>query len=299
MKAIVTGAAGFAGYSLTKELSERGYEVFAVVRPQSSHNDRIYGLPNVHLIELDCADYDLISQSVKDKCDIFFHLAWFGGRYDIDEQNKNIIVLDNAIKSAAALGCKRIVCTGSQAEYGPQTELINEKTTPNPIDAYGAAKISAMHIGRQRAKEVGIEFIWGRIFSLYGLYEPIGRMLPAMLIKLNSGETMQLSSCEQYWDYLDVRDAAKALIAISEKGKDGEIYNIANGECRPLKEFVDIVMNITGNRGQVVFGLKSNPFYSLNVDVSKIIRDTGWKPEIDFEDGIRDYLNILINSLLN
>ncbi len=293
MKAIVTGAAGFAGYSLTKELSDIGYVVYAVVRPYSSHNDRLKGLRNVRLVELDCKDYSDLPLFINDECDVFFHLAWFGGRYDIDEQNKNIIVLDNTIKSAAALGCKKIVCTGSQAEYGPQTELINEKTTPNPIDAYGAAKISAMHIGRQRAKEVGIEFIWGRIFSLYGLYEPIGRMLPAMLIKLNSGETMQLSSCEQYWDYLDVRDAAKALIAISERGKDGEIYNIANGECRPLKEFVDIVMNITGNRGQVVFGLKSNPFYSLNVDVSKIIRDTGWKPEIDFEDGIRDYLNIL------
>lgn len=298
MKAIVTGAAGFAGYSLTKELSDRGYEIYAVVRPHSTHNGRLNGLGNVHQIEMDCKDYGMIPQLIPDECDVFYHLAWFGGRYDIDEQNKNIIVLDNAIKSASVLGCKRIVSTGSQAEYGPQTELITEKTLPNPIDAYGAAKISAMHIGKQRAKELGIEFVWGRIFSLYGLYEPQERMLPSMLIKLLHGEKMQLSSCEQYWDYLDVRDAAKAIVSLGERGRDGETYNIAHGDSRPLREFVEIVNNATGRSGDIEFGVKSNPFYSLNVDISKIKKDTGWAPHMDFKQGMKEYIALLQDRYL-
>ncbi len=290
MKAIVTGAAGFAGYSLTKELLRRGYEVLAVLRPFSPHNARFDGLnQGFRTIELDSTDFDRIHEKADGVYDLFFHLAWFGGRDNFEQQNANIECTIKALESAHILGCKRFICSGSQAEYGLCTELISEEIIPHPVNAYGAAKIAAMYLSKRRAEQLEIDWIWGRIFSLYGDYEPSGRMLPDLLGKLSGDEEVNLSSCEQNWDYLHVLDAARAIADIGEKGKSGEIYNIANGDYKPLKQFVECAKKTLNSGSKVVYGNRANPFVSLQPDVSKIKRDTGWKPEISFIDGIKRF----------
>ena len=139
-----------------------------------------------------------------------------------------------------------------------------------------------MFLTKRRAEQCGIDWIWGRIFSLYGLYEPHGRMLPDLINKLRNGEQIKLSDCSQNWDYLDAGDAAEALLSIAEKGRRGEIYNIANGKYAPLRDFVKSIASKYGNEKQIVFGDKANPFISLSPSVEKIFCDTGWKPIIGF-----------------
>ena len=119
------------------------------------------------------------------------------------------------------MGCERFVATGSQAEYGPQTDLITEETLPQPIDAYGSAKLATCVLSRQLALDIGIDWIWGRIFSVYGKYEPPGRMLPDLIEALLAGKDYTLSAATQYWDYLHSTDCAEALVALAEWGKVG------------------------------------------------------------------------------
>ncbi|MBE5910030.1 NAD-dependent epimerase/dehydratase family protein [Pseudobutyrivibrio sp.] len=287
MRVIVTGAAGFAGYSLTRELLEQGHEVYAILRPNSKHNDRFYNVNgNLHLVELDCVDFDKIADKILCQCDVFYHLAWFGGRDDFEGQNANIDYTIKAIESAAKSGCKRFVGIGSQAEYGVCEGLITEDQMPRPINAYGAAKVAALYLSKRRAEQLGVEWIWGRIFSLYGDLEPAGRMLPDVLDKMKHDEAVSLSSCEQNWDYLHVVDAAKAIAALGKSGHAGEIYNIANGNYAPLMTFIDRAKTELKSKSEVKFGERVNPFISLQPDVSKIKAHTGWSPKICFEDGI-------------
>ena len=76
-RAVVTGAAGFTGFSVTRELLSRNYEVFAILKPGSSHNSRIgYLNGSIHPIELDCSDYYGIPDLVRKECDVFINLAW-------------------------------------------------------------------------------------------------------------------------------------------------------------------------------------------------------------------------------
>lgn len=290
MIAVVTGAAGFAGYSFTIELLNRGYRVHAILRPGSEHNKRFSDITDSEkllLHEVDCNDFDKISDSINESCDVFYHLAWFGARDDFEGQNKNIIYTIKALESAGKLGCKRFVGIGSQAEYGVCKDVITEDLTPAPINAYGAAKVAALYLSKRRAEQLGVEWIWGRIFSLYGLYEPKGRMLPDLVDSIKRGETKHLSSCEQYWDYLNVLDASKAIAAIGEKGHNGEIYNIANGDYKALKEFVEEIRTTLNPDCHIVYGDRANPFISLKTDISKIRKHTGWYPEIPFMEGIR------------
>lgn len=284
---IITGAAGFTGYSLTEVLSEHGYRVYAVVRPGSVYNEIIRSIKNVILIELDLKDIKSIPQYIDVSPEIMIHLVWHGKRYDLDTQHKNIQWTLDALDAAIALGCRRFFGAGSQAEYGATLETQVEDMMPNPFCAYGAAKVSACFLSRYRAKERGIEWIWGRIFSLYGTYEPYNRMLPGLVKALKNNEPVKLSSCRQNWDYLHVRDAAEAIMAVVEKGKDGEIYNIANGSYRSLKDYVEQTKKILRSESVMTFGEDPEPFVSLQPSIEKIQNDTGWKPGIAFSEGIK------------
>ncbi|MCR5487731.1 MAG: NAD(P)-dependent oxidoreductase [Lachnospiraceae bacterium] len=305
MKAIVTGAAGFTGAVLTERLRQNGYEVYAVVRPGSVHNNRLktddlglhvipleperYGELPDHVIQmgLDGGDDSLKEDRGIDVC---FHLMWGGGRI-MGEQAQNVDYAVAVTEASAVLGVKRIVLTGSQAEYGvvPPDVEEDESLLPDPVTAYGTAKLTAMERTRKRTEELGIEWIWGRIFSLIGKYEPEGRMLPDLYHALREGREMNLSSCAQNWDYLDVYDATDALIALSLRGRPGEIYNIAHGEYRPLKEYTERLREIVAPKGVIHYGKDPEPFISLQPSVHKIREHTGWKPERSFEDSIRDY----------
>ena len=288
-RAIVTGAAGFSGAVLTEELQRRGIEVCAVLRPGSPHNKR---LSCEKMIELEPERYCELPGLAGEGWDIFFHLMWTGER-SMPEQVKNIGYSLDALISAKQCGCRRFVCTGSQAEYGvvPPGEVTDEDRRTEPFSAYGAAKVAACHLTKVKAKELDIEWIWGRIFSLIGKYEPTGRMLPDLFRKLSDRQHMELSSCAQNWDYLDVHDAADALIALGERGRDGEIYNIACGDYRPLKKYVEELEELTGAKGcgLIGYGADPDPFVSLQPSVKKLREDTDWTPKRSFADSIRDY----------
>ena len=196
-KVVVTGAAGFTGCNLVEELLSRGYFVHAIVRPNSSHNIRLTRSPKLNVIELDFSEYDRLPQLIEVQCDHFFHLAWQGDRNNFEQQYQSAQYTLKTLKAAAKSGCKRFICTGSQAEYGPKESIITEETLPAPATAYGTAKLIACHATRQLAKELGIDWIWGRIFSTYGKYEPAGRMLPDLMQSLMNGKNFSLTSATQ------------------------------------------------------------------------------------------------------
>ena len=290
-KCIVTGAAGFTGCNLVERLLAAGYFVYCVVRENSAHNKRLENLANVQLVYADLAEYKNLHQQIQEPCEMFFHLAWQGGsRYDFAAQYQNVEDTLGALEAAKKIGCKRFICTGSQAEYGPHQDLITEETCPHPIDAYGSAKLAACILTRQRAMDLGIEWIWGRIFSLYGKYEAETRMLPALVKSLRENKDFQMATDgRQNWDYLYVSDGAEALIALLEKGKNGEIYNIAHGNYRMMREFVGLVEKFVGNTACVVYDETNISLYSLQPSSEKLKRDTGWLPQVEFCSGLEFY----------
>jgi nucleoside-diphosphate-sugar epimerase len=292
--AVVTGAFGFAGANLVECLLKNGYKAYCVGRkkPTLTHNDRFEEGVCLKKIYLEMEEFYRIPEFVPEKPDFFFHLAWGGKRDDFDAQRKNVDGALKAMDAAAVLSCKRFVGIGSQAEYGikSEEELITEDLRLEPFTAYGACKAAAFYMLKEKAALMGIEFVWGRIFSLIGKYEPEGRMLPDLVKKLQRKENVQLSSCLQYWDYLDATDAAAAILGLAEKGRNGEDYNIANGEFRELKEYVlEAAQILRADPKLINFGNRAEPFVSLRPSVEKLCRDTGWKPEKTFEYSVRSY----------
>ena len=295
---VVTGAAGFAGCNLTEKLIEKGYTVYAVLRPGSEHNKRLEpltGSGRLNRIELDINNIARLPEYiVPDTADTFFHLAWTGGRDDFNAQYKNIDDTVKALEAASVLKCRRFICTGSQAEYGITGRIQTEDLSPAPFSAYGAAKTAAMYLTKRRAEQLGLEWIWGRIFSLYGKYEPEHTLVRYVSDSLKNGEDVHVTAALQNWDYLDAGDCAEGLIALGERGKSGEIYNIASGEHRPLREFIEMLAkkNLTDpatsedadprSKPQIHYDKTAEAIVSLQPSIDKIKRDTGWSPAVSF-----------------
>lgn len=290
MVAVVTGAAGFAGYNLVKSLLDAGCFVYAVVRPASQHNRRLQRFENLRMIECDMLSYNELPSLIKEPVHFFFHLAWQGKRHDFEAQYRNIPASLAALEAAARMGCKRFLCTGSQAEYGLQEGIVTEENRPHPNCAYGAAKLAACVLTRQRAADLGMEWVWGRIFSLYGLYEPQGRLLPDLVAALQQGQSFSMTSAKQDWDYLYSVDGAEALMALAERGKAGEIYNVANGDYHPLREFTESVREEVAPYVLIHYGEDARAPLSLRPSVKKIQQDTGWNARTSFMEGIRSWL---------
>lgn len=295
--AIVTGAFGFAGANLVEELLENEYKVYAMGRPGSPHSRRFEDIDtdNLTRLFLDMDEFDRIPKILGDDLSgkeiSFFHLAWAGNNSNKSLQEKSKRGAENALKAAGILVDKgfdvRFIATGSQAEYGAQKGVITEETSALPITEYGRAKLAACDKLFKSAPDLGVEIIWCRLFSLIGKYEPRGRMLPDLVKNIESNIHVELSSCRQYWDYLDAKDAAKALRLLAERGKSGRIYNVASGSPRPLKEYVTEAVEVLGGDMRVLsFGDDPEPFISLKPDTARLSEDTGFWPSVSFADSV-------------
>ena len=87
-------------------------------------------------------------------------------------------------------------------------------------------------------------------------------------------------------------DAADALLALSKRGRAGEIYNIANGGYRPLRDYIEEARAMIAPQCDVAYGTADADVFSLQPSVEKICRDTGWLATTDFEGGMQKILLI-------
>ena len=288
--AIVTGATGFIGYHLAKKLSALGIFVYAIIRVNSKNKHRLKNLSNIKIIELDMADIKKLPSIITAKYDVFFHIAWEGERNDFIKQYQNVEYTIQAVDIAKELGCKRFICTGSQAEYGLYEDVVTEETLPKPNTAYGSAKVAACYLSKYRAQELGIEWIWTRIFSAYGEYDNPKALIPYLIESFKNNNEVNLTSCRQNWNYLYIDDVVNVLALLIEQGKTGEIYNIASNETKVLKDFVEEIKKIVKGDSTINYATSNNAVVSLNPCIEKIMVDTSWKIKFKFYEGIYEII---------
>ncbi|MDQ5984115.1 MAG: GDP-6-deoxy-D-mannose reductase [Eubacteriales bacterium SKADARSKE-1] len=298
-KAIITGPTGAVGTALAELLIQRNYEVFAICRPNSPNISNLKPNHNLHVIECDISKLLTLKDKLDLGFDVFYHLAW-GGTFG-ESRNASSLQLDNikytmdAVELASGLGCKTFIGAGSQAEYGHFTKAADENTLTKPFSLYGAAKLSAGNLSRVLANDLGIRHIWTRIFSVYGPNDDERTLVSYVINEIKNNKQPALTKGEQVWDYLFNFDAANALIKLSEKGKNGETYNIASGENKLLKEYINDIAKIINPSLKLSFGQKpygENQVMFLSADITKLKNDTGFVPEYSFEAGIRKILEL-------
>lgn len=288
------------GTALINECIKKGIEVYAVLRASSGKKMRLPESEKLHMVDCSLEELETLPQKIMEKCDTFYHIAWGNtgeNRNSSTElQSRNIAYTLAAVKAAYALGCRRFIGAGSQAEYGPMdVDKISPDSPVNPTTPYGAAKLASGQLARMLCKELGMECIWPRIFSVYGIYEKETTMVASGLRKMLAGEKTSFTPALQRWDYLFSADAGRAYYLIGEKGKDGAVYCVGSGKAAPLKDYIEIMAELTGAEET---GIGARPYpagavMNLCADISSLTADTGFVPEYTFREGIRETITWL------
>lgn len=292
---VVTGATSMIGVALIEECLRHDIEIYAVVRSSSGKAGRLPLNDKIHLTDCSLEDLSDLPGRIPGGCDTFYHIAWGNTgearNKSTELQSRNIFYTLQAVRAAAELGCRRFIGAGSQAEYGPMdVEKISPDSPVNPSTPYGASKLAAGHLAGMLCRELGMECIWPRIFSVYGKYEKETTMVASGLRKMLAGEPTEFTPAMQRWDYLYSRDAGRAFYLIGEKGKGGSVYCVGSGQARPLKEYIEEMAALTG-AGKPGIGAKPYPpgaVMNLCADIGTLTGDTGFIPEYTFEQGIRE-----------
>ena len=251
------------GVALIEECLRHDIEIYAVVRSSSGKAGRLPLSEKIHLTDCSLEDLSDLPGRIPGGCDTFYHIAWGNTgearNKSTELQSRNIFYTLQAVRAAAELGCRRFIGAGSQAEYGPMdVEKISPDSPVNPSTPYGASKLAAGHLAGMLCRELGMECIWPRIFSVYGKYEKETTMVASGLRKMLAGEPTEFTPAMQRWDYLYSRDAGRAFYLIGEKGKGGSVYCVGSGQARPLKEYIEEMAALTG-AGKPGIGAKPYP----------------------------------------
>jgi nucleoside-diphosphate-sugar epimerase len=297
-KIVITGATSMVGAALARCAIDANIEVLCIVRKNS---DRLNNLPQSNLVKIEYCDIDqYCNLSLDIQYEIFYHLARDKASSvyydDVDIQTANIQYTLDAVRLAKRLGCKKFIGAGSQAEYGTVTEPLKPETPVNPQSGYGIAKYAAGKLSRLLCSQLDMEFNWVRILSVYGPLDGIQTLIMYTIHELQKGRSPEFTRCEQIWDYLYCDDAARALLAIGKNGVTGKTYPLGSGSKRKLSEYLESLRDIVAPGAVLQYGKKEyyphQPMY-LCADISELTNDTGWKPEVSFEEGIKKIITSL------
>jgi nucleoside-diphosphate-sugar epimerase len=208
-------------------------------------------------------------------------------------QIDNVRYTVDAVNAAHALGCKVFVGAGSQAEYGRVEGKLTAETPCFPENGYGMAKLCAGQMSRELCHALGIRHNWVRILSVYGPYDTQSSMVMSTITALKEGQIPRFTKGEQIWDYLYSEDAARGLLAVAERGKDGRVYCLGSGEGRQLREYIEKIRNAVSPNAPIGMGeLPYSPkqITYLSADTRELERDTGFRARVSFDEGIEKTL---------
>lgn len=293
-KVIITGANGFIGSHLVKELIANNIEVISVVRNKDSNLNLLPNSVNNKVIFCDLAEIEGLVNLISDRdVDVFYHFAWQGSaglaRADERLQTQNALWTVDCVRVAKELGCKKFVGAGSIMEKEAIAAVYSDGNEPGLGYIYGTGKLTAHCISKSVAANINIDHVWAMITNAYGPGEFSPRFINTTIRKIIQNEPLQFTAATQNYDFVYVTDVAKAFYYIGLQGKAFTSYTIGSAKAKPLKDFIielkeEIAPEVALNFGDL-------PFTGINMSLDnfstgKLERHTSFKPEISFREGV-------------
>jgi nucleoside-diphosphate-sugar epimerase len=245
-KILITGATGFVGRQILKALSKMDCSIKIVIRS----NERLNLIPEIHSENIEiCEIKDLFSADedalrlIVGNADTIIHAAWYVNPTDYQNSEKNLDCLKGSInlaKVAADCGVSRFVGLGTCFEYDLEHGYVNVESKILPNNLYASTK-AALHMTlRNLLFSKGIDFLWLRLFYLYGEYEDANRLYGYLRYKFSRGEKAILKNPDLIRDYMNVKEAGYRIAKASMAKRSGS-YNICTGSGISIRKFAENV----------------------------------------------------------
>ena len=259
MTVTLTGATGFVGGQILRNLLERGCSVRVLVRDPS----RLPAIPArgalevMHTPDLFAEGTDRLEELLEGS-EILVHAAWHAEPGEYLTSPVNLACLTGTLNLAnafAAVRGRRFVGVGTCAEYDASAGLMTTDTPLAPNTLYAACKASAFQVLRFFLGTEDISFAWCRIFYLYGEGEDERRLVPYIRRQLEAGQEVLLTRGDQVRDFLDVKDAARMIADVALGQVQGAV-NICSGEAVTVRQLAERVADEYGRRELLRFGAR-------------------------------------------
>jgi len=205
----------------------------------------------------------------------------------------NIVGTYRLLEEARKRGVERFLQVSTDEVYGSlgQTGKFREDTPLAPNSPYSASKASADMLASAYHKTFGLPIMITRCSNNYGPYQ-----FPEKLIPLLISNALEERDLPIYGDGLNVRDwihvedHCAALAMVLEKGVPGNIYNVGAENERTNIEIVRLILDIVGKPASLIKYVKDRPGHDRRyaIDNTKIARDLGFKPSVDFATGMEE-----------
>jgi len=302
---LVTGAAGFIGYHLSKYLTAQGCKVIGYDNINDYYDvnlkyARLEDLKNDNFtfIKGDLADKEAIDKLFAEyKPQIVVNLAAQAGvRYSIDNPQvyieSNIIGFFNILEACRHNPVEHLVYASSSSVYGANKKIpfSTDDKVDNPVSLYAATKKSNELMAHTYSHLYKIPTTGLRFFTVYG---PFGRPDMAYFSftnKIMAGEPIKIfNNGDMYRDFTYVDDIVKGIVnMLCNPPKDNyKVYNIGNNKPEKLMDFIETLENAIGKKAEKEFlPMQPGDVYQTYADVTDLIEDFDFKPSTSIAEGL-------------
>lgn len=291
-KVLITGATGFIGYYLLKELYRNSVECWIVCRDGCRELEKLKTISGIHIImcDLNCIE------KLPDICDerefdAFYHLAWDGAsgplRSDANLQMDNAKWTMECVAVASQMKCKKLIVTGTICEK--QCESIGNYPEFLKSSFYLLGKKYSHVMAQNMCKKLGQPIVWCYFYHPVGVFNKKEQIITNTIKKLMENGNLEFGSGQGLFDVIDVVDLAVALYLMGEKDLKHDTYYVGSGCPRKLKEYLEIVRDKVNPGACLHFGnlnLGSLPMKYEWLDTSEFENATGFRTTIVFEESI-------------
>jgi dTDP-glucose 4,6-dehydratase len=306
MRILVTGGAGFIGSNFVRYWLDRHPDDHVVVLDLLTYAGNRASLEDVEerfvFVEGDIGDRELAERVLRDEeIDTVVNFA--------AESHNSLAVVDpgrffrtNALGTQTLLeaartsgGIRRFHHISTCEVYGDlpldTDEVFTEESPYRPRTPYNASKASADHAVRAYSETYGLPVTITNCSNNYGPYQFPEKVIPLFVTNALDDRPLPLyASTRNRREWLHALDHCRAIELVLEKGAEGETYNVGSGVEKSIEEIADAVLKLTGKPADLKTIVPDRPGHDRRylLDSTKLRRELGWEPEIDFERGLEE-----------
>jgi NAD dependent epimerase/dehydratase len=302
-KVVVTGAAGFIGSHLVEHLLELGADVTAFVRYNSRNDAGLLEIlgekkKDIRIVSGEIRELETVRKVVAG-ADVVFHLAALVGiPYSYVHPNEvvevNTIGTLNVLTAAKDAAIRKVVITSTSEVYGTAVSVpISEKHPKQPQSPYSASKIAADAIALSFYNAFDLPVAVVRPFNTYGPRQSDRAIIPTLISQALSKNEIEIGNTKPTRDFTYVTDTVEGFIQVAESDKCvGQEVNLGSGQEVSIGELAKKVAALCGRNVQIIqskerFRPSKSEVERLLADNSKVRELTGWRPKVDFEEGLK------------
>lgn len=312
MKILVTGAAGFIGFHLSRQLLGKGHEVTGVDSISGYYStrlkqDRVELLSPYRMFsfsEMDvCNRSDIESLFASGDFDMVIHLAAQPGvRYSIDAPHKyiesNIVGFLNVLEASRQNRVSHFLYASSSSVYGNRVggSFSEAGDTDHPESLYAATKKSNELIAYSYTRQFGIQAIGLRFFSVYGPWGRPDMAYFSFTKKILRGELVPVfNNGEMVRDFTYIDDICNGVVSLVEtvdKLPQYKVYNLGNNKPLKISQLIEAIEEALGRKALIdLKPMQSGDVVFTCADIAESFKDFGYKPVTSIKEGVGKFVD--------